>query len=410
MTVAHSHLGDWSQLLHCSRLTSMAVRVDVDCSFFPWAIHRARGDIDEFAARFPKLLDWISGTHKPTLKQLESFAAATHAPVGFFFLPEPPEEVLPLPDFRTIGGTARATPSADLLDTIYACQARQDWYRDFARITGSNPLRFVGSATTRTPPERAAKDIQRTLGFGVELRKACAAWADALRHLVSRCEDNGVLVMVSGIVGSNTRRVLDPAEFRGFCLIDSLAPVVFINGGDSKSAQMFTLVHELAYLWLGRSGVCNATLTDDAKLTSAGRTTEVWCNEVAVEVLVPLEELAPYLPLHEPLDEAVKQLCRLFKVSSLVILRRLYDAEALSRVQFDQAYKNELDRLSSLKDQTAWGGNFYNMEAARVSKRFATALLVSTLEGNTLFRDAARLLGIKKVSRVNELASRLGVV
>ena len=186
--------------------------------------------------------------------------------------------------------------------------------------------------------------------------------------------------------------------------------VVFINGGDSKSAQMFTLVHELAYLWLGRSGVCNATLTDDAKLTSAGRTTEVWCNEVAVEVLVPLEELAPYLPLHEPLDEAVKQLCRLFKVSSLVILRRLYDAEALSRVQFDQAYKNELDRLSSLKDQTAWGGNFYNMEAARVSKRFATALLVSTLEGNTLFRDAARLLGIKKVSRVNELASRLGVV
>ena len=366
--------------------------------------------MDEFAARFPKLHDWISGAHKPTLKQLERFAAATHAPVGFFFLPEPPEEALPLPDFRTIGGTALATPSADLLDTIYACQARQDWYRDFARITGSEPLSFIGSATTKMPATQAARDIQRTLGFSVERRKACSTWADALRHLVSQCEENGILVMVSGIVGSNTRRVLDPGEFRGFCLLDSLAPVVFINGADSKSAQMFTLVHELAHLWIGQSGVSNAILTDDTQLTRAGRTTEVWCNAVAAEVLVPLEELVTYLPLRQSLDEAVQQLCRLFKVSSLVMLRRLYDAGALSRAQFDQAYRTELGRLSSLKDQSAGGGNFYNTEATRVSKRFATALLVSTFEGNTLFRDAARLLGIKKVSTVNEFASRLGVV
>src|SRR5690606_19763607 len=123
------------------------------------------------------------------------FAAATHAPVGFFFLPQPPEEALPLPDFRTIGGAALAAPSADLLDTIYVCQQRQDWYRDFARTTGSEPLPFIGSATTRTPPAQAAKKIQRTLGFSVDLRKQCSTWADALRHLVSRCEDNGILVM-----------------------------------------------------------------------------------------------------------------------------------------------------------------------------------------------------------------------
>lgn len=361
--------------------------------------------MDELVARFPKLPDWISGAHKPTLKQLESFAAATHAPVGFFFLPKPPEEALPLPDFRTMGGTALATPSADLLDTIYACQERQDWYRDFARVTGSEPLSFIGSATTKLAPARAAKDIQRTLGFSVELRKACSTWADALRHLVSQCEDSGILVMISGIVGSNTRRVLDPAEFRGFCLLDSLAPVVFINGADSKSAQMFTLVHELAHLWLGESGVSNATLTD-----APARSNEVWCNAVAAEVLVPLGELKSHLPLREALDDAVKKLCRLFKVSSLVMLRRLCDAGALSRTQFDKAYKKELGRLSSLKDQSAGGGNFYNTEAARVSKRFATALLVSTCEGNTLFRDAARLLGIKKVSTVNEFASRLGVM
>lgn len=383
----------------------MTLRVEVNTAFFPWAVERARGDMAEFVARFPKLPEWISGARKPTLKQLESFAAATHAPVGFFFLPQPPEEALPLPDFRTMGGTALATPSADLLDTIYACQERQDWYRDFARITGSEPLPFIGSATTKTPPQRAAKTIQRTLGFSVEHRKQCSTWADALRHLVSQCEDHGILVMISGIVGSNTRRGLDPVEFRGFCLLDSLAPVVFINGTDSKSAQMFTLVHELAHLWLGESGVSNATLSD-----GAGRANEVWCNAVAAEVLVPLEELRAQLPSRRSLDETLEQLCRAFKVSSLVMLRRLLDAGALTRPAFDKKYEQELARLASLKDRSAGGGNFYNTEAARVSKRFATALLVSTFEGNTLFRDAARLLGIKKVSTVNEFAAKLGVV
>lgn len=333
----------------------MAARVEVNTVFFPWAVERARGDMDAFVARFPKLPGWISGAHKPTLKQLESFAAATHAPVGFFFLPEPPQEVLPLPDFRTLGGTELAAPSADLLDTIYACQQRQDWYRDFARSTGMEPLAFIGTACTQSAPTEVAKEIQRTLDFSLELRKQCSTWAEALCHLVSQCEDNGILVMISGIVGNNTHRVLDPNEFRGFCLLDSLAPVIFINGADSKSAQMFTLVHELAHLWLGESGVSNVTLSDGAKPTEGVRANEVWCNAVAAEVLVPLEALESQLPMSPSLDETV------------------------------------------------------TTEAVRVSKRFATALLLSTYEGYTLFRDAARLLGIKKVSTVDEFATALGV-
>lgn len=376
----------------------MTVRVDVNAAFFPWAVSRARGEMAEFVARFPKLPEWMSGAHKPTLKQLQRFAAATHAPVGFFFLPAPPQESLPLPDFRTLGGAALPAPSADLLDTIYACQQRQDWYRDFARSTGSTPLPFVGSLTANTPPRDAARQMTETLGFSVAQRKACSTWAEALRHLVAQCEDNGILVMVSGIVGSNTRRVLDPAEFRGFCLVDSWAPVVFVNGTDSKSAQMFTLVHELAHLWLGAPGVSNATL-----VAENARDTEVWCNAVAAEVLVPLNELRGEHHPQLPLDEEVSRLCRLFKVSSLVMLRRLFDLGSLRRAQFDAAYAKELGNLAHIKEQSAGGGNFYNTEAVRVSKRFASALLVSTLEGNTLFRDAARLLGLENVPSLNEL-------
>lgn len=383
----------------------MTVYVDVNVAFFPWAVQRARGEMAAFEARFPKLSEWRAGTRKPTLKQLQQFAEATHAPVGFFFLPEPPKESLPLQDFRTLGGEALPTPSADLLDVIYACQQRQDWYRDFMRSIGSVPLPFIGSLTTDTAPAVAALQIVTTLGFSVHQRKQCATWEEALRRLVASCEDGGILIMTSGIVGSNTRRVLDPAEFRGFCLADNLAPVVFVNGTDSKSAQMFTLVHEIAHLWLGEAGVSNPTLAT----TSSARYNEVWCNAVAAEVLVPLDDLRAEHDRAQPLDAEVGRLCKRFKVSSLVMLRRLLDLGTITRATFDAAYRSELTRLSNVKEQASGGGNFYNTEAVRVSKRFATAILASTLEGNTLFRDAARLLGIKKVSTLHEFASRLGV-
>ena len=230
-----------------------------------------------------------SGEVRPTLKQAEAFARGVHLPVGYLFLAEPPEETVPIPDYRTVAGQPVARPSPNLLDTIYACQERQAWYRDFVRGQRQPELGFVGSVTVRTPPETAAARMRETLGVDLAVRRTCPTWTDALRLFIRHADDAGVLVMVSGVVMSNTYRRLDPAEFRGFALSDSLAPLVFVNGADTKAAQMFTLAHELAHLWLGASALSNSEAAPGPGFLRE----EVWCNAVAAEFLVPLAELRP---------------------------------------------------------------------------------------------------------------------
>jgi len=378
-------------------------RVAIHPEMFRWARERAGLDRLALAARFKRLEAWEAGDVQPTVRQLEDYARATHAPVGYFFLLEPPVEALPIPDFRTVANRAIARPSPNLLDTVYACQQRQDWYRDHARVTGQVPLPFVGSLTRATTPVEAAAQLRQVLAFSVEARRACSTWTEALRAFIEQADQAGVMVMVSGVVLNNNTRHLDPQEFRGFALSDEWAPLVFINGADSKAAQMFTLAHELAHLWLGQTA-----LSDVSADVVSDNATESWCNKVAAELLVPMASFLGELMVDESIADTLRRLARHFKVSSLVILRRLLDAGRIDRNTFFAAYREELARLREIETRGTGGGDFYRTTAARVSKRFARALVESTLEGRTLFRDAFHMLGIAKTSTFNELGRSLG--
>lgn len=375
-------------------------RVAVIPELLRWARERAGRSTESLAGKFPKLSAWESQKGRPTLKQLEGFAKATHVPVGYLFMREPPQERVPIPDLRTLSNWRIGQPSPDLLDTIYLCQRRQAWYRDWARSVGEEPRAFVGSVGLAAPVDETAAAMRRALSFDLDARRDCPTWTEALRLFIAQADDLGVLVMVSGVVGSNNHRKLDPEEFRGFALADDLAPLVFINGADTKAAQMFTLAHELAHLWLGESA-----LTDVALASRPTQRIESWCNRVAAELLVPLAVLREELPRGEALAE-VPRLARRFKVSTLVILRRLLDAHRLSRETFEAAYQAELARLRA-RPKTS-GGDFYLTQAARLSRRFARALVGSTLEGQTLYRDAFRMLGIAKEATFRELGASLG--
>ncbi len=379
------------------------IRVEIKPELLSWARERAGLEVDALSHRFPKLAAWESGTVRPTFKQVEEFAKATHTPVGFLFLEEPPVETIPIPDFRTIRNKPIARPSPDLLDMIYVCQQRQEWYRDFARSERESPLSCVGSVSLDSSVEQTAGIMREVLKFEIEERRRIPTWTDALRRFIAQADEAGIMVMCSGVVLNNNTRRLDPEEFRGFALSDNLAPLVFINGADTKAAQMFTLAHELAHIWLGQSGVSDtqASLIPDHQL-------ERWCNNVAAELLVPIEILKEEFNAESKLRSELDRLARLFKVSTLVILRRIHDAGGLTREEFWGEYDKELKRLLAISKSS--GGNFYLTQAARVSKRFARALVISTLEGQTLHRDAFRMLGFAKLDTFQKLGRSLGVV
>lgn len=376
------------------------MRVTVKPELLRWAADRSGIEPEDLARRFPRLHTWEIGDAKPTLKQLEHFARATHTPIGFLFLAEPPEERIPIPDFRTIRDERIRRPSPDLLDTIYLCQQRQDWYHDFAQGLGQEGRPFVGSIAPGTPVKDAAATMRARLAFSTDARRQSPTWEVALRTFVQLAEDAGVLVMVSGVVGNNTHRKLDPDEFRGFALVDDLAPLVFVNGADTKAAQMFTLAHELVHIWTGRSGVIDA----DVSAVPTGH--ERWCNEVAAEILVPLDEFRLEHRGGATVRSELDRLARVFKVSTLVILRRMSDSGYLTGDPYWKAFRDELALLRSIERGS--GGNFYFTQPVRNSRRFTRALIADTLEGNTLYRDAFRMLGVSTDATFRELGAKLG--
>lgn len=385
----------------------MTLYLDIPPSHLAWALDRSGRPQEEVSKALPMLDAWLSGERKPTLRQLKAFANKTYTPFGLFFLDELPEDELPIADFRRVRGKARARPSVHLLDTLHLCQQRQAWYEDYAALYGEPARPFVGSASIGDPAEAVAQAVADTLDFGVHDRSGCKSWEEAFGCFVTKAENAGVLVMVSGVVGQNTHRPLDVEEFRGFALTSTHAPLVFINGADAPAAQMFTLAHELAHLWLGSSAVSSGGVP-----TQDDPAVERWCNQVAAEMLVPRDALLDQLT-GLPLDPAsalptARRLTRVFKVSPIVMLLRFLACDLLDRNTVNHLVGEEVRRIRAERNQKGGGGRFYHTQARRVSRRLIQAMAVCTWEGNAPFTDAFRLLGVKGTEGFKRLCEVAG--
>lgn len=380
----------------------MAQRIVVKPELVRWARERAGRSIEDFRTRFKKLAAWERGEAQPTFKELERFARATHVPFGYFYLPEPPVEPIPIPDLRTISNRGIIHPSPDLLDTIYAMQRRQAWLREELIDCEAEPLDFVASARVSDNPQGVGLEMRRIVGLADGWAAAIQTWHEAVGELRRLIEKLGVMAVINGVVGNNTHRKLDVQEFRGFAMSDEYAPLVFVNGADAKSAQMFTLAHELAHIWLGESALTDAGLT--SRPTQA---IEAWCDRAAAEFLVPGEELRACWREVRHASSRFEVIARRFKVSPIVAGRRAMDLCLVSREAFFSFYEEHIARERE-KRSVSRGGDFYLTQNARVGERFAIQVILAAKDGRLSFKEAYDLTGLRG-GAFQEYASRLGV-
>lgn len=364
-------------------------RVAVDSQVLQWAVHRSGLELEDLERKFPRIQRWATGESQPTLRQLESLAKLTRTPLGFFFLPKPPEERLPIPHFRTLDDEEPSTPSPDLLETIQIMQRRQAWMRESLVEQDQQQLPFVNSARQHEDPSAVADRIRLALHLDLGWAAAQRTWTDALRLLREAMENAGILVVVNGVIENNTHRKLDPVEFRGFVLVDEYAPLVFVNGADFKAPQMFTLAHELAHIFFGSSAAF-----DLRQMQPANEPIELASNHVAAEFLVPQVKLHRLWPSVHTDPERFHKVARKFKVSEIVAARRALDLDLIDRSAFLKFYRDYQTRERRAVASRPEGGDFYATQNLRIGHRFASTVMRAVKEGKLLYSEAYRLTGL----------------
>lgn len=365
----------------------MANRVkNINKELITWAITRSGKDPEDFYLLNPEVESWIEGEKYPTVKQLEKFTRKVHVPFGYMFLPKPPKEEIPFPFFRTGKKETTEQVSLNVYHTIQSIQERQNWLTEYLKELDFTDLDFVGKYDTHADYKEIVADIRKVLQLNEDWARQCKNWQTALNVLSDRIEEAGIIVTFNSVVGNNTHRKIEVKECRGFVLVNKKAPFLFVNAADAKAAQMFTLLHELAHIWLGESAGF-----DNQKMLPANHPVEIMCDKVAAEFLVPEK-----LILNQwGAERNFKKLSRIFKVSPIVIARRALDLHLINEGEFFSFYNSYMKDFKDKKESEPNGGDFYATAKKRLSLRFASFVNHAVREERLLYRDAFRLTNLK---------------
>lgn len=363
----------------------MPVTFNIKPDLIQWAISRAGYEQGEFFDKFPRAKGWLEEGKSPTAAQLRDFAKKAHVPFGYLFLQEPPSEELPIPFFRTVGGEIDQV-GVNLRDTILNLQKRQDWIREYLIEQGAVRFDFIGKFTPHSQVPEVVQNIRNEFGFELDWASQISNWQKALDHLTEKVEEAGIYIIFNSVVDNNTSRPITVEECRGFVLCDEYAPFLFVNSADSKSAQMFTIAHELAHLWIGESAGF-----DFRQLQPFQNEVETFCDAVAAEFLVPQ---ALFQTKWEQ-TQNFETLAKFFKVSQIVIARRALDTGKISLEVFFEFYNEHIAKFEQIKEKQSDGGNFYATLRRRLNPRFFSMVHQAVKENKLLYKHAYELTGLK---------------
>ncbi|MBI1225858.1 MAG: ImmA/IrrE family metallo-endopeptidase [Bacteroidetes bacterium] len=364
----------------------MSSTIQIPPSRFHWAIARAGFDFDEFLHKNERVKLWMNNQAQPTVRQLEDFAKKVYMPFGYLFLPELPKEQMPIPFFRTGKNNSDTAVSLNVRDTVSLLKYRQDWLSEYLQEQEEETLPFVGKYGLGDSPADIASDMRRELGLEGGWASHQANWTDAKTLLTRKIEDQGIVVVFNSIVENNSRRKVKVEECRGFVLVDAYVPFLFVNNADSKSAQMFTLAHELAHVWTGKSAGFDAQ-----RMLPADDPMEQLCDKVAAEFLVPAQLFKEFWNEKPSIAGAARH----FKVSPIVAARRALDLGFMSKPEYFSFYRNYISEEYHKKIQQSQGGDGLSNLKVRLGTTFVARLNVALKNGQISHKDAYRLTGLK---------------
>lgn len=366
-----------------------------------WAIQRSGLTVSDISKKLSieeeRLVEIEQGKASIAFGKAKQFANITNIPFGFLFLNEvPKEDNLALPDLRTIDSKELSEPSQALKEIVRLNQERVEWYKSYLHEQGIDENTYVGSLS-----EASINEMVSFLNEKLSIDKAIDAQS-YYRQLVKSIEDLGVMVIQDSNLGHHSKP-LNVEEFRGFAIADAVAPLIFINTADSLNAQLFTLIHELAHILKGESGVSDNSV-------SSINPTEQFCNSVAGEFLVPEQPfIKQWHGLNKNnLDIVFDTLAKSFRVSRHVIARRALTLNYIDKQQYeDYIHKIRKEHLAN-KKKSGGGPSYYVVKNSKLSSQLSQAVLSQSLSGKMLYRDAGNILGIKP-SNIEKFARKVGM-
>lgn len=360
------------------------VRVSIEPSVLQWAVSRTGMGSEELHKNFPQIDEWRERKAKPTLRQAKKFAKKARVPFGRLLLDSPPGDEIDVASFRTVRNQVIETASPDLQEVLSTAQSRLAWYAEYAQEEGIAEPGIFGTIAPGEDPKTAAQKVRGQLGLK---ETTPIAGVDKVRTLTAAMESYGILVSRNSIVGNSTRRALDVAEFRGFTLEDGGFCLVYVNTRDAKTAQLFSLAHELGHVALGQAGVSDH---------SEALPQERWCNRFAAEFLAPhTAVLAEFDPAGEPLDETAR-LAKKFGISGESMVWRLVEVGLLDRATAEEivgVFRNRAESNRGEDSQAAGAPPRHILVRSRVGERFYDTILHAADSGQIPHQVAARYLG-----------------
>ena len=390
----------------------MADKAFITPNVLKWARESAKVSEESAAAKVSvpvgKLQEWESGTSQPTIKQAQTLAKAYKRPFALFFLPEIPRDFQPLQDFRKSGSKTLTTSSIFIIREI---QQKQAWISDAYAENDEIKLPFVGRFSINDNPQVVAQDILKTLDIYPARYKS----ESPIKEWIDASETKGIFVSRTSFIHSRLK--LDSDELQGFAISDSYAPFVFVNSEDWNAPQLFTLLHELAHIWIAETGISN-DVEPEIKNKEKFHPVELFCNEVAANALMPKDLILNFGSQIYQNSKEVFKMAKLLGVSSFALIVRALNLGLISipvyqklkrqaDIDFAEYLKREAEKRAKQKEKENPGGpNYFLLQLNRNSRLFTQTVLDAFRGGSIEPTLASNLLNVQ-INKFQKLEAQL---